>query len=573
YIGVTLNNPSGHLPSNMGNFLPNLQQLYLGANQLSGIIPSSISNSSLLIELDNLRFLRLLNLASNNLAIESYTLESSFFSTLSNFRYLKMLLFSNNPLNGIFPSSVRNLSISLKYFGIGHCSINGNIPREIGNLSNLMTLLLDNNQFVGPIPTTLGKLHKLEALYLENNKLEGSIPPDLCNLENLIESNLASNELTGGVNFSSNLLDGSLPMETGNMKVLRILYLSRNQLSGDIPTTIGGLKDLVNLSLAYDQLEGSISEACLEFLDLTNNKLSSEIPKSLKALLYLKYLNVTQRFSLNNLLGEWSFGSVYKGTLSNGMNGQLKSFDVECKVLRNTLHRNLTKIICICSNIEFNALVLEYIPNGNLEKWLYSHNHYLNILQIINIMEDVASAVEYLHYGYLTTIVYCDLQPSNILLDEDWVAHVANFGMAKLLGDGDSMMRTMTLATIGYMTTEYGWEGIISTRGYVYSYGILLMETFTRKRPTDDIFSEDMSLRSWIEESLLVFSVTDIIDDNLLSNRSDDASMEELISSIMRLALDCCVESLEQRINIKNVSGTLRKIKLKFLQHHTDQGN
>ncbi|KAG6642332.1 hypothetical protein CIPAW_09G135400, partial [Carya illinoinensis] len=246
--------------------------------------------------------------------------------------------------------------------------------------------------------------------------------------------------------------------------------------------------------------------------------------------------------------------------------GRGKSFDIECEVLWNTCHRNLIKIINICSNIEFKALVLEYMPNGNSEKWLYSHNQYLNILQRLNIMLDVASTLEYLHYGYSATIVNCDFKPSNILLDEDLVAHVANFGMEKLLGDGDSMIRTMTVATIEYGTREYGSEGIISTRGNMYSHGILLMETFTRKRRTNDIFSEEMNLKSWIEELLQVLSVTDIIDDNLLSNESDDASMEELISSIMRLALDCYAESPEQRINIKNVSDTLHKIKLKFLQ-------
>ncbi|XP_042942704.1 receptor kinase-like protein Xa21 [Carya illinoinensis] len=120
--------------------------------------------------------------------------------------------------------------------------------------------------------------------------------------------------------------------------------------------------------------------------------------------------------------------------------GAFKIFVVECEVLRNTHNGNLIKIISICSNIEFKALVLEYMPNGNLEKWLYSHNHYLNILQRLNIMVDVPSALEYLHYGYSTTILRCDLKPSNILLDEDLVAQVADFGMAKLLGDGDSMM-------------------------------------------------------------------------------------------------------------------------------------
>jgi len=131
--------------------------------------------------------------------------------------------------------------------------------------------------------------------------------------------------------------------------------------------------------------------------------------------------------------------------------GAFKSFDTECGVQRNIRHRNLVKIISTCSNNDFKAFVLEYMPNGSLQKWLYSQDCCLSILQRLNIMIDVASALEYLHDGYSTPIVHCDLKPSNILLDEDMVSHVADFGIVKLLGDGDSMMRTMTLATIGYM--------------------------------------------------------------------------------------------------------------------------
>nr|WAU86964.1 birch protein [Betula platyphylla] len=749
-IAMHFNNLSGHLPSNIGIFLPNLQGLYLERNKLSGTIPSFISNASQLTTLDlgknsllglipktlgNLKHLRWLSLEENNLTIESSTPEFNFFSSLSNLAYLRTLDLSGNQLNDILPSSIGNLSTSLQKLYLDNCNIKSSIPRDIGNLSNLIALSLLFNELVGPIPITVGRLQMLQGLFLQGNRLEGHIPSDLCHLKSLFKLDLSSNKLSGDipicmdnltslgylyldvnklsstiplnlwsvtnlleVNLSSNSLSGSLPLEIGNTKALMKLDLSSNILSGDIPTTIGGLKNLVNLSLSCNGLEGSIPESfgglvSLEFLDLANNNLSGEIPKSLEALSYLKYLNVsfnrlqgkipvggpfvhfsatsfmsndglcgsprlqvppckegvsrskktatacilkyvlptigltmlvvalilvwtrcrkrnaklsmetkalplttwriisqqellqaTEGLSAKNLLGKGSFGSVYQGTLSDGMviaikvfnlevEGAFKSFDTECQVLRNIRHRNLVKIITTCSNMDFKAFVLEYMPNGNLEKWLYSQDHCLSFFQRLNIMIDVASALEYLHHGYSTPIVHCDLKPNNILLDEDMVAHVADFGIAKLLGDGDSLMHTMTLATIGYMAPgdvfslqlEYGSEGIVSTRGDVYSYGILLMETFTRKKPTDDMFAGEMSLKRWVEESSLLL-VTKVVDEYLLKTERDYASMENCMSSIMGLALQCCAELHEQRINAKSILITLNKIKMKYLQ-------
>ncbi|GAA0145278.1 hypothetical protein LIER_36099 [Lithospermum erythrorhizon] len=84
--------------------------------------------------------------------------------------------------------------------------------------------------------------------------------------------------------------------------------------------------------------------------------------------------------------------------------------------------------------MEFKALVLEFMPNGNLDEWLYSKNKPLNLFQRLNILTDVALAMEYLHHDYVTQIVQCDLMPNNVLLDEDMTAHVTDFGIAKMLG-------------------------------------------------------------------------------------------------------------------------------------------
>ena len=185
----------------------------------------------------------------------------------------------------------------------------------------------------------------------------------------------------------------------------------------------------------------------------------------------------TNVFSESNLLGMGSFSSVYKGILSDGtvlaakvfslqLEGAFKSFDTECEILRNIRHRNLNKIISNCSNPDFKALVLEYMPNGTLEKWLYSHNHFLDMLQRLDIMIDVACALEYLHHGYSMPVVHCDMKPSNVLLDDDMVAHVSDFGIAKFLCEGESSVQTRTIATFGYIAP--GEESIISIFHFIF---------------------------------------------------------------------------------------------------------
>ena len=202
-------------------------------------------------------------------------------------------------------------------------------------------------------------------------------------------------------------------------------------------------------------------------------------------------LCATNNFAEDNLIGKGSLGVVYKGVLYNGLTVAIKvfnlqlqeafrSFDTECGVMQNIRHRNLVKIFTFCSNLDFKALVLEYMPNGSLDKWLYSDNYFLNLIQRLNIMIDVASALEYLHHDCPSTVGHCDLKPSNILLDDDMVAHVGDFGIARLLTKTQSIQQTMTLGTIGYMAP--GKVPIAS----IYAYLIILILIFF---PFFDIYS------------------------------------------------------------------------------------
>ncbi|XP_049392564.1 receptor kinase-like protein Xa21 [Solanum stenotomum] len=147
------------------------------------------------------------------------------------------------------------------------------------------------------------------------------------------------------------------------------------------------------------------------------------------------------------------------------------------------------------------------------------------------------------------------------------VAHVGDFGISKILAISKSIAYTETLGTIGYIAPEYGSEGIVSASGDVYSYGIMLMEVLTKRRPTDeDICNENLDLRKWITQS---FSGTmmDVVDANLFSEEEEITSKSEIyVASMIELALYCTKETLESRVTMNEVVKRLNKIKNAFLE-------
>ncbi|KAM3362059.1 hypothetical protein P3S68_016913 [Capsicum galapagoense] len=119
---------------------------------------------------------------------------------------------------------------------------------------------------------------------------------------------------------------------------------------------------------------------------------------------------------------------------------------------------------------------------------------------------------------------------------------------------------------MGYIAPEYGSVGLVSRRCDVYSYGIMLMETFTRKKPYDEMFQENLNMRIWVSNSLPV-APDDIIDDTLLEPEDIDFEKKlHCVSSILELALNCTAESPNERPNMKDVLANIKKIKREFLR-------
>ncbi|MBA0630622.1 hypothetical protein Godav_002699, partial [Gossypium davidsonii] len=238
---------------------------------------------------------------------------------------------------------------------------------------------------------------------------------------------------------------------------------------------------------------------------------------------YEQLIEATGGFSASSLIGSGRFGHVYKGILGDNTRIAVKvldtrttgdiseSFRRECEVLKRTRHRNLIRIITICSKPDFKALVLPLMPNGSLERHLYpSHgiSHGLDLIQLVNICSDVAEGVAYLHHYSPVKVVHCDLKPSNILLDEDMTALVTDFGIARLVRGVDETISAndsisyssadgLLCGSVGYIAPEYGMGKRASTQGDVYSFGVLLLEIVSGRRPTDD--DEGSSLHEWVK--------------------------------------------------------------------------
>ncbi|KAK0578731.1 hypothetical protein LWI29_015331 [Acer saccharum] len=410
--------------------------------------------------------------------------------------------------------SINNRVIVLN---LSSMSLTGTIPPHIGNLSFLVHLRLRDNNFHGSLPMELAQLRRLEIIHLGINSFEGKIPPWLNSLPKLQSLYLFSNDFTG-----------SIPSSLWQCRELLQLSLDDNKFTGIISTNIENLSLLKELYLNDNRFEGQIPRrlfncTSLQILNLSGNRLTGSVPLEIGN---LRYLNVV-RLHANHLTGLIPSTIFNISTLEvMGIGGNRLSGPIPSTI---GLGVNLKKVFLWIN--ELNGRIPDSITNASQ-------------LTVLDLNSNSLSG------------------PVPSTLGEDMVAHVCDFGIAKLLGEEDSMTQTRTLATIGYMAPEYGSEGIVSARGDVYSFGILMIETFTRKKPIDNMFEERLSLQCWIKEAL-PHSVTQVADSNLLVEENLPAK-KDCILSILQVALDCTVELPKSRLDITKVLGELENIKTKF---------
>ncbi|XP_012700391.1 probable LRR receptor-like serine/threonine-protein kinase At3g47570 [Setaria italica] len=609
---------SGSIPPRIGE-LNNLGALDLSQNNISGEIPPTLGN---------LTGLSMLYLFQNNL-------QGSIPTSLGNLQNIASLVLSFNQLKGTIPVEVISLSSLTSYLGLSYNFLSGPIPSEVGKLTNLVLLDLSVNKLSGDIPPTLGKCVELVQLQLNDNLLQGVIPQSLSRLQGIQKLNFAGNNLSGSVwgffsdwpnlaylNLSHNNFEGPVPVK-GVFSNASAFFIDGNKVCGGIPSL-----NLPQCPVKESGVEkkrprrvvliGIVAGAFSLLLVILISGLLLFIMRRRQRVPNVPFMEdqhwqvsfeeiqkATDQFSPSNLIGTGSFGSVYRGILSPGaqqvaikvidlqQHGAENSFLAECRVLRSIRHRNLVKVITACSSInhqgnDFKALVYEFMPNGDLDKWLHQGlatqdnvpktKRRLTMSQRVNIALEVAQALDYLHNHGQVPIVHCDLKPSNVLLDNEMVAHVADFGLARFIRKtaSNSIEEISTSigikGTIGYIPPEYGMDGNVSIQGDVYSYGVLLLELFTGKRPTDGSFQGGQTLQSYVA-SCYPDNIKAIVDPALLpldngfvgkgDNCCDDIDAEKLqefMVPIFRIGLQCSQESSRARMHIRSAIRELEAV-------------
>ncbi|KAL8209961.1 hypothetical protein R6Q57_006693 [Mikania cordata] len=234
----------------------------------------------------------------------------------------------------------------------------------------------------------------------------------------------------------------------------------------------------------------------LELMDMSDPERGRRIGIDIVVFSFADILTATNDFSSENKLGQGGFGPVYKGKLSDGReiaikklsrtSGQgLVEFKNELILIAKLPRRNLVRVLGCCIHGEEKMLIYEYMPNKSLDFFLFDENRkaLLDWPKRWNIIEGIAQGLLYLHKYSRMRVIHRDLKASNVLLDENMIPKIADFGMARIFKqDETEAMTKRVVGTYGYMSPEYAMEGTFSVKSDVFSFGVLTLEIVSGRR-------------------------------------------------------------------------------------------
>ncbi|XP_076915565.1 uncharacterized protein LOC143574963 [Bidens hawaiensis] len=576
FLDLSGNRISGAVPDEIAS-CSELQMIDLSNNMLNGPLPESLSSLS---------GLQVLDVSRNHL-------DGPIPSSLGRLVSLNKLVMSQNEFSGAIPGSLQ-LCSGLQFLDLSSNKLSGEIPSELGNIQALeIALNLSCNGLTGPIPGQIGQLSKLSTLDMSYNKLEGNLSP-LSHLDNLVSLNISYNNFTGYLpdnklfrqlteadlagnqglcSFGKDSCFLSSVAESGNGKDE---YKSRNakrlKLALALLITLTIAMMVMGVAAVLRARRGARGDDVSELGEswpwqfTPFQKLNISVDRILKCLVD------------TNVIGKGCSGVVYRADMDNGEIIAVKklwpsmtvdggyedeksavrdSFSAEVKTLGSVRHKNIVRFLGCCWNKKTRLLMYDYMPNGSLGSLLHERmGSSLEWDLRYRILLGAAEGLAYLHHDCVPPIVHRDIKANNILIGLEFEAYIADFGLAKLVNDGDFARSSKTIAgSYGYIAPEYGYSMKITEKSDVYSYGVVMLEVLTGKQPIDPTIPDGLHVVDWVKQRK---EWTKVLDPSLLSRPESD--IEELMQTL-GIALLCVYSLPEERPTMKDVAAMLKEIK------------
>ncbi|KAL4588016.1 hypothetical protein LXL04_000894 [Taraxacum kok-saghyz] len=619
WVDVSSNSFTGRIPENLCH-QGNLTKLILFNNWFSGPIPTGLStcNSLVRVRMQNnllsgvipvgfgsLEKLQRLELADNNLT-------GQIPNDISLSTSLSFIDFSRNRIQSTLPSSILSIP-NLQNFLISENSFIGKIPNQFQDCPSLSILDLSSNQFTGTIPASIASCQKLVSLNLRNNQLTGEIPVPISMMGTLAVLDLSNNSLTGGIpesfgnspaleslNVSYNRLQGPVPVN-GMLRTINPSDLVGNSdLCGNVlPPCTGDMTNdshhkglhtkhvitgwVIGMSVVLAVFLTAFAGRALYSKWYTNGSCfeerfemgKGEWPWRLMAFQKLSFssYDILNCVKESNVIGMGATGVVYKAEIQRTntivavkklwsskndieLGSSAGDFVGEVNVLGKLRHRNIVRLLGFLHNDKNAMIVYEYMSNGSLGEALHGQARLLvDWVSRYNIAVGVAQGLAYLHHDCHPPVIHRDVKPNNILLDENLDARIADFGLARMMVKKNETV-TMVAGSYGYIAPEYGYTLKVDEKSDIYSYGVVLMELVTGKRPIEPQFGDSVDIVEWVRRKIRENKpLTDVIDLTV----GNCKHVEEEMILVLRIALICTAKLPRDRPSMRDVISMLEE--------------